>query len=84
MPAQKERNQMPFAGHDHKAPEQSGSIEDRLIKHLEQMRIWEYGHASRVGHAYQNVEDYNPVLTSHCGLTMPSAPPGIRPDASQK
>jgi hypothetical protein len=42
------------------------SIEERFVKRLERMRIWEHGHARETGAVYQDQEDYDPVLKSHC------------------
>jgi hypothetical protein len=56
-------------GHDHcHCSEETERIEERFVKGLERMRIWEFGHAAETGAVYQDAEDYDPVLKSHCGI----------------
>ena len=54
------------------------SIEERFVKRLERMRIWEFGHAAETGAVYVTEEDYDAVLKSHC------PPPGTHGAASHK
>ncbi len=66
---------MSLLGSQHQpCSENKESIETRFVKQLERMRIWEYGHASQTGRAYQNTEDYDPVLKSHCDREAPPMP----------
>jgi len=47
---------------------EADSVEDRLAERLLKGRIWEWGRAAETGDVYQGVEEYDPVLRSHCRL----------------
>jgi len=67
---------MSLLGGEHQPySENTESTEERFVKRLERMRIWEHGHAAQNGRAYQSVEDYDPVLKFHCDRTSPPVPP---------
>ena len=51
--------------------EREESIEERFVKGLERMRIWESRHAKDTGEVYVEVEDYDPVLKAHCDRNGP-------------
>jgi hypothetical protein len=67
---------MSLLGSEHQpCSEKTESTEERFVKRLERTRIWEFRHAAQTGRAYQNVEDYDPVLKSHCDRTVPPVSP---------
>jgi hypothetical protein len=43
-------------------------VEERLAERLLKRRIWEHGRLAETGEVYEGVEEYDPVLRSHCRL----------------
>jgi hypothetical protein len=48
--------------------DESESLEERLARRLAKEAIWERGRVVEVGEVYGGVEEYDPVLRSHCRL----------------